>query len=202
MKYYRNKIISYWLVLVIILISILLNNQYQTKQELFLLESNNLMTREHIVFRNKDNLEWIKNIDDSNSGVWVTGEKRNERFVLMSIYSSKLENVKIPISNGKAFSNKNSMEALVGKNIPVCTIGGDKYFEYNNKKYKVIGCLGTIENSPLNDVVLVNDVSLLKSNDVTLILNGHDLDKINAIKGEKVRIKELKGYLAYLNFRD
>lgn len=199
MRFYRGKEIYSWIGLVFIFILILLNLHYQLQQDLYVLESNNLKSRENIVFKTKDNLDWFNKIENSNENLWVISERKNEKFVLLNLYSPNIKDIKLPISSGKNFKFENSMEALVGKNIQVSNKDNNKYFEYASKKYKVIGTLGISENSPLSNVVLINEVELLRKEEI-LILNGEGIEKIGINKAEQGENKGVERLLGITKF--
>lgn len=199
MRFYRGKEIYSWIGLVFIFILILLNLHYQLQQDLYVLESNNLKSRENIVFKTKDNLDWFNKIENSNENLWVISERKNEKFVLLNLYSPNIKDIKLPISSGKNFKFENSMEALVGKNIQVSNKDNNKYFEYASKKYKVIGTLGISENSPLSNVVLINEVELLRKEEI-LTLNGEGIEKIGINKAEQGENKGVERLLGITKF--
>lgn len=153
-------------------------SEYQRQQDTLFFESNDLYSTDHL-FVKETFQTLIKETFKTSSdlSVFISLESKNNDNV-RGYFSKDYSDTHFPLSNGSFFSTSNTKEALVGKEVATVSENDCTYYEYNNKKYKVIGYLGITKPSFLEESVLINDSSLFNMPTTYLTIDGK---KINTI---------------------
>lgn len=181
----RNKLYLKMIPWILLLICIFLlksyESQFQYVQKLLVLESNNLLSPHYLQTSEDINALWKQSAKPGEI-FWILGiiEKSSNRQI-MAFYASDYEQVVFPLKSGKAFSARDSGEAIVGMGVQTYKLSSGEYFDYDNVRYRVIGKLGIAKDSPLKNTVLLNTSALLEQ--VPLAFDGPHLDEISWLKG-------------------
>lgn len=187
MKY--KKMIPFVIILFCIFSLMGYQKKFQRKQELLVLESNALLSSQHIF------------ADKTINSTWKQQQKSNDHFnlfaileqssdhTIMAFYSTRYETLALPLRHGVAFSTHNSKEVIVGDDIQTTTKGTFEYFTFNRVDYRVIGTFGISKNSPLKKHVLINDDTLIEQATNQLIFDGKDLNTIQWLEGNSMENK-------------
>jgi len=187
MKYL--KMVPFLLVMAAIFFLQLFENQFQSVQEMLVLESNVLLSSQHVL------------ADESTYSSWKSSQTPEDHFrifstledipkqTIVAFYSTDYSTDQLPISEGMFFSGANSKEAIIGSNVSTAIINGVEYFNYNNTNYPVIGKLGISTDSPLKNLILINDSAFLSSPNFPLIFDGPNIDKIAWLKSKPMENK-------------
>lgn len=174
--------------LIIILLSIFLlksfESQFQHSQKLLVLESNNLLSSHYIQASENMNTIWRQSAT-SEDKFWIFGMiEKNSAEQIIAFYATDYEKVIFPLKIGRKFTAKDSCEALVGMGIKTYMVNGEEFLDYDNVQYHVVGKLGIVEDSPLKNVILLNNSEMLEQPDIPLMFDGIDLDDINWLNGK------------------
>lgn len=196
MKY--KKLIPFVLIFLCMILLICFENQFQSMQNSLILESNNLFSPHHILADEAINSVWKKSKISSDEFNLFGLIEKNSANTIMAFYTTNYSNFKPPIISDNCFSTTDSNEAIVGKNIKVTLENGEEYFTYGSTKYKVISRFGITENSPLKNLVLINDSSFLEQPNIPLVFDGKEISKIKWLNGE---LMENKGVQRWFNIR-
>lgn len=150
---------------------LLIANEYNIRQELIIRESNQLRSPNSILLKDtfqnlRDNL-----VSQSRTSVLIVIDE-NPNLRIIGYYTNDFANDILPTNNNQTFSEVNSQEALVGRNIETAQRGDERFFEHNGKEYEVIGYLGLNNPSFLDNTVLINDLSLFPNEITPLIIDG------------------------------
>lgn len=158
---------------------------YISKQTTITMETNRLLSTHHIEVDNQDLYENIKD-EFSHTAYWMYKDISvdfNER--IFAFYSNDYSSVLLPKSSGDIFQKENSKEALIGDKIKTIKNEGKEWIKYKDNTYQVIGRIGFIENSPVNNYILINDTSYFETetNEEVLFDSVDDkkLDELNEL---------------------
>lgn len=191
-----KKMIPFILIVTCIYFLIFYENQFQYKQKLLILESNNLFTSQHVFADSSVNSVWKKH-KNSHDNFRVFGLlERSTKQTIMAFYTTDYSKFLPPMKSGSFFLSPDSKEAIVGESVNTSIENGIEYFIYRGVKYKVIGELGISDNSPLKKYVLINDSSLIEKYNKQLIFDGKETQKITWLKG---KVMESKGIERWFN---
>lgn len=187
MKYL--KMVPFFLVMITILFLQLFQNQFQSIQEKLVLESNALLSSQHILAEETTYSYWesSQKLDD-HFRIYGTLDDTTEQKI-MAFYSTDYSSDQFPISEGLFFDKENSKQAIVGNNVQTTVNNGVEYFKYNNTNYQVIGKLGISDDSPLKNFIVINDSTLLSTPNIKLVFDGPDINKISWLKGKPMENK-------------
>ena len=167
MKKY-NKFFIYGLLVLGLLIFHQVFSTFLFNQELILIESNRMLSTSHI--RINENKELIKERLD-RVDFWQLREIEYGNFKIYVINSANPSEVILPLNSGVGFNSTYQLEAVIGRNIETQMIDNYEWVYFNENFYKVTGVLGMLENSPLNNTMILNDPILFDelAHDVTII---------------------------------
>jgi len=167
----------------LMLFSIILHH-YLNTQELLILESNQLLTGHEI--RTQKNYEEIIEIEAmSHLGYRLFAQIESHSFNdIWLFYTNDFSNWRPPLSEGIFFSSSNTKEAVVGRNVELIQGAYNTAYIFNGKEYEVIGVLGLLTPSLLDDMVLINDLDFLRALDLGLIVDYDDADILALALGE------------------
>lgn len=136
---------------------------YLNKQTTITMETNALLSTHHIEVDDQDLYENIKD-ELSHTTYWMYKDISvdfNER--IFAFYSNDYSSVLLPKSSGDIFQKENSKEALIGDKIKTIKNEGKEWIKYEDNTYQVVGRIGFIENSPVNNYILINDTSYFET---------------------------------------
>jgi hypothetical protein len=192
----RKKMVPFFLVLLIVYLLHFFSVKTQLYQDLLILESNGLFTTNHII-ANKQLIELWENerTDLSDIYAYCIVEKNVDKTV-MAIYANDFHNIYLPINHGRMIDDYGYNQAIVGTNINTFYQDGFEYYEYDNEQYKVVGKLGISTNSPLENYIIINNLSYFANNDNEIIFCGDGVNKLN-LASAKVNIN--RGIDRWLN---
>lgn len=178
----KSKIILNIFILFCILLLPTITKQYEQKQQLLILESNSLLSSNHIKVNSNINSIW-KNKINKEKNIWILGTIENKNNInVMSIYATDFKKIIFPINKGKMFSKNDSKEAIVGSEVDTYVVDKREVFDFNGTKYNVIGKLGASKNSPLQMTALINDSKLLELKEIELSFDGSDINSLSWLK--------------------
>lgn len=187
MKYL--KMVPFFLVIITILFLQLFESQFQSIQEKLVLESNALLSSQHVL------------AEETTYSSWKSSQKPDDHFrifgtledtptqKIMAFYSTDYSSDQFPIGEGSFFKKENSKQAIVGSNVQTTIINGVEYFKYNNTNYQVIGKLGISDDSPLKNFIVINDSTLLSTSNIKLVFDGPEINKISWLKSKPMENK-------------
>jgi len=99
---------------------------------------------------------------------------------ILAYYSNDYSKSTLPLSSGKMFQERNSKQAIVGKQITTIESDGKEWIDYQGNHYEVIGKLGLADNSPIDNYILINDIKLFqKSNENVIYLDSLNDKKLD-----------------------
>ena len=164
-------------------------SQFQYVQKLLVLESNNLLSP-HTIQAEKEMSSLWRKFASPKEVFWIFGSlKRDTEQEIIAFYATDYKQVTFPLKLGRAFSKKDSGEAIVGLEIQTYKRNNKEYFDYGNVRYPVIGKLGITEDSPLKNTVLLNNSALLNQPDIPLIFDGPHISELHWLKGHPLENK-------------
>lgn len=170
--------------------------KFRNRQELLVLESNSLLSSQHILASDATNLVW-KDLQNLNNHFNLFAMiERSSKHTVMAFYTTDYKTLKLPLREGSIFSNENSKEVIVGDDILTTNRNGIDYYNYNSIDYRVIGTFGVSKNSPLKKYILINDSDLIHQTAAPLIFDGKHIDKIQWLEGT---VMENKGIERWFN---
>ena len=103
--------------------------------------------------------------------------KTSNFFIEMStkekfLTSSNYKYLDFPIYEGRTFSSRDDLGALIGSKVKKEKIKGVEYIRLNNKNYRVLGYLGQHKDSNLDSTTVINDPAVFKESG-TIIIDNH-----------------------------
>jgi len=83
----------------------------------------------------------------------------------------------LPIHDGRQFSANDVQAAMVGSDVPVQTVEGESFYEYQGTQYLVVATLGFGERSLLSEDVLIRDRALFSPGVLeTVVVDGAEAE--------------------------
>lgn len=156
--------------LMMLLLAMVLNQLYQVKQELIILEGNQLRTAPHVFISKADLEQALIAVETSSRSTWLLEDIPGGPHKVINIVVKDFERLNFPVQVQQSLDN--GSKALVGSSVKTVIKGTKTYVSVAGELYEVVGQLGLLENSPLNDYILIRNKDLLGSGS-GLSLNGH-----------------------------
>ncbi|MCL1990029.1 MAG: hypothetical protein FWG67_03980 [Defluviitaleaceae bacterium] len=181
MKKY-HKLFIYGLLLLGLLIFHQVFSTFLFNQELILIESNRMLSPSHIRINEENEL-----IKERLEGVnfWQLREITYGHLRIYVINSDHPSEVVLPLNSGVGFNSVYHLEAVIGRDVKTKTIDGHEWVYFNGNFYKVTGVLGMLENSPLNNTMVLNDPLLFDelAHEVTII-DSRDASVLDRLRSD------------------
>lgn len=154
---------------IILLVVLLLNQIYKNKQELIILEGNQLRTAKHIPISTDELAEAVTVVEASEEVNWLIEHASISNQLVLNVFSKDLDKLNLPITTDVPLTS--GRQAFVGRSVETTSAGNKDYVTIAGVDYEVVGQLGLLKSSPLDDYVLISDKELLGLGD-EISLNG------------------------------
>jgi|GEM_PF-3381724 len=159
-------------------------NYYLVTQGLLILESNQLLTG-HEVSTTRSHGELLEidalNKIDYRLFAQIDAHLSDDIWIF---YSNNFTNWRPPLSDGNFFRSSDTLEVVVGRNVELIQREQGAVYVFNGQTYNVIGTLGLLTPSLLDNMVLINDSDLLQDYGLSLIIDADDSEALQLALGE------------------
>ena len=172
LKLMSSKFFMQTIILVLIILSFLfIVNLFQSRVENLKIERNSLYT-DDVLIVNATFDYLIEAMQNSSKTYRLFGLLSESREDVRAYYTNDYSLWSPPLHSGRFFSEADTNEAIVGKNIASL----QDYIYFGEKYYIVIGILGASGANYLNDTIILNEISAFSEGTMPYLLLDGDSD--------------------------
>ncbi|MCL1989410.1 MAG: hypothetical protein FWG67_00820 [Defluviitaleaceae bacterium] len=159
-------------------------HDYLVVQGLLILESNQLLTGHEIrTNKNVEELLSLEALDEINYRLFARVAFYSPYDDIWLFYTNDFSNWMPPLSEGSFFNSAHNKQALVGQNVALTERNDGLVYVFNGEAYEVVGILGLLNPSLLDDMVLLNGSDFWKQHELDLMVDANDSELLATALG-------------------